>query len=199
MAIFSFPRLQTHVDELRGIVKPFDYKKCIIIGSSDSLLSGAYGDYIDNENALVVRINRMPLPEFYKHYGTRTDLLISWLNVRNPQCAYYNADLKKFNYIRFEYLKLRPTTGIISLMLLGCIFDEIELFGFGFTNRKYNDPYFHYMDGETYRGRHNMILEDKKINQFQEEYNGKIYRGEERHEELHFDNPCKVEIENNSK
>jgi hypothetical protein len=68
------------------------------------------------------------------------------------------------------------------------------LFGFGFTEPEFNDGLFHYFDGTVFKGFHDIREEDLAINKLQQEYNGKIYKGEDIHDELRCDNTSKSRI-----
>jgi hypothetical protein len=177
MPIFDFKEFKPIVEKL----KPYfsNTQKVIIIGSSESILSGHYGEYIDNSDATVVRINRLPLPEYSENYGTKTDWLISWL----PTTYLNTIKLPLHVYEQFARTNFsinRATTGFGTILILGCIFEEIELFGFGFSIPKYSDGLFHYYDGTVFQGFHDIREEDLAINKLQVEYPGKIYRGEEK-------------------
>jgi hypothetical protein len=177
MPIFDFKEFKPIVEKL----KPYfpNTKKCIIIGSNESILSGKYGEYIDKTDATVVRINRLPLPEYSENYGTKTDWVISWLPSSYPNSIILPIHVYE-QFARTNFGITRATTGFGAILILGCIFAEIELFGFGFSIPKYSDGLFHYFDGTVFKGFHDIREEDLAIVKLQQEYNGKIYRGEEK-------------------
>lgn len=189
--IKPLPLLNKIIDLMRVHLPKNLPHKCIIIGSADSLLSGHYGEYIDNEkDAYVVRINRPPLEKWKEHYGSKTDLMICW---KYPKTVYpFKVCRLKLNaylgQIRMAFNKeiLYPTTGFGSLCILAAIFEEIELFGYGWNKRIYEDRGIHYMDGTVHIRAHDLTLEDKWINQMQLDNPGKIYRGEEIHLDLRY-------------
>lgn len=189
--LFNFKEFNPICEKL----KPYfpNTKKVIIIGSNKSILSGKYGEYIDKTDATVVRINRLPLPEYSENYGTKTDWLISWLPSTFPKTIILPIHIYE-QFARTNFSINRATTGFGAILILGCIFDEIELFGFGFTEPEFNDGLFHYFDGTVFKGFHDIREEDLAINKLQQEYNGKIYKGEDIHDELRCDNPCKSRI-----
>lgn len=191
MPLFNIKELKRPVtntqNKITELFKDRIFNKCILIGSNISVKSGLYGDYIDNaEDALVVRINRDPVEEYYKYYGKRSDLIMGWesrmLGIPNG----IRVPISTYNKQVNDYLntKLRCTTGLGCLFILGNIYDEIELFGFGFTESKFKDNLFHYIDGSIYRGPHAINKEDIQLKKLQETFKGKIYRGEEKHTEL---------------
>lgn len=193
MSLFNFKELQCCYLRNIGLVFP-NKTKCIIIGSNQSILTGHYGDYIDNADAVVVRINRMPTDAYFANYGHRTDMIVGYdpkLGGLYKYPAQYRLALHSFEELaKREFNITRATTGFGAILLLGCVFDEIELFGYGFTKREYEDGYFHYLDGTTFEGYHDLREEDAAINKLQQQFKGKIYRGEEVHEELRCDNTC---------
>lgn len=192
MSLFIIDCLKSQIDDIKENYIPKDIlnktKKCIIIGSNVSIKSGNYGEYIDNNEAFIVRINREPEEIYYKYYGKRTDLFITHggnktLNIRNK---YKNA-YKIPNYfipVQDRVVNHQPkyrwaTTGFYAICLMAGIFDEIELLGFGYTQREFADNHFHYLNNIVHKTwEHDLILEDKLINRFQKMF--KVYRCEER-------------------
>lgn len=187
MPILKLKELDNLVNRLKTRLPNNLPNKCIIIGSSISVKSGVYGEYIDNADALVVRINTLPKSEYFKYYGQRTDLMISWdeefLNTLDiPTYRLMLKDCAK-EILSCLNVQIRITTGFAAIMILANLFNEIELFGFGFTKKQWSDNLFHYIDGTVYKGLHSLDIEDAYINHFQQHFN--IYRGEEKHVELH--------------
>lgn len=194
MPLFKLKELKELSNGLRKKLSDNLPKKCIIIGSSISVKSGYYGEYIDNNDALIVRINTLPKEEYYQYYGQRTDLMIGYdekfLNTLNiPTYRLMLKDCLK-EILECINVSFRITTGFAAIMVLGNIFDEIELFGFGWTKPVWDDNQFHYIDGSLFKGLHELKIEDAYINHFQEHFN--IYRGEEKHVELHCSNTSEV-------
>ena len=207
MAIFKLNKFELYSNLLKNkIPVRSNNKKCILIGSNKSLLSGLYGDYINDANCSVIRINNEPDPTYYKNYGRKTTLFIGspMSNISKLQYKYQNKifitnlylDIcNGWNVTNYRSKSLKwATTGFLSICILATIFDEIELFGFGFTSDRHHKT-FHYLNGNSYFSEiHDLGLEDSWINFWQKKYKGQIYRGEEIHDELRCDNTSKSRI-----
>ena len=182
MAIFKIENLKEHTQRLQErLIQYQPFKKCILIGSGCSLKLGNFKDRIQNADAVVIRVNRHPKPEFYQYYGNRYELMITWKRKVNEYNKEFSFQNKFFNSVVNQFFKshIFSSTGLGCILLLGTLFDEIELFGFGLTQRQFQDADFHYLDGTQFTSYHNLKIEDHLINQLQTMYPGKIYRGEE--------------------
>lgn len=179
-------------NDLKKINKNIDIESntITIVGGSNSITSQNFGRFIDSQN-IVLRINTNSVPNgFEKYTGKKTDFIIAseWHNSHNiilentiKQNTLYlkMSDISLINQI----LHYSLTTGFISIMLMLCIFEKIQIFGFGMNNDIYyknkNITSYHLKNKIQENCCHNINLEHSILDYFiATSLQNKLIRGE---------------------
>lgn len=169
------------------IVSDYGTDKIIIIGSNNSVTIGNFGEYIDNSDCPVVRVNRIAEKKYISNYGSKTDCLWTFDELRSsgghPRYVFRHHDgwikavdnITKVYNVKNKY----ATTGFMFLLICINIFKNIELFGYGLSRFILRTT-----PGATFNC-HDIRLEDRYIHKFITDiYKGRVIRGEESHPEI---------------
>lgn len=166
--------------------------ECIIIGSAPTIASVNASSYISNTNKYVIRVNRLPLPDYIKNYSNRTDFIFTFSGTDSfspdnhtvPSTFIKSCDIKRiYDDIKiFNPYMSYPTTGFLCILLAMYIFDDIELLGFGETGKKQDDSHMNITihSNSQWKVDHDFNMEHAIIdNWITDTYKNKIYRLEE--------------------
>jgi hypothetical protein len=100
------------------------FGRCALVGNSDTMLGSGLGKEI-HDNDVVIRINRVPDPEFWKDFGSRTDVLF----INNMNALNRDVDLMQGgdnnSKVDCESLEICRRAVIIDNGNLGCDPDEM--------------------------------------------------------------------------
>jgi len=53
------------------------FHRCALVGSSHSMIGTNYGPKLDTDFDTIIRVNRLPTPEYFRDFGSRTDVLFA--------------------------------------------------------------------------------------------------------------------------
>ena len=144
-------------------------KNILIIGANESIKDFEYGDIIDSNKYFVIRLNREPQIEYYKNYGTKTDLFIGQpssknllINVKNKIILDHQDILKISKYYNLPEHK-HLTTGFIVLLMMLAISDNVSIFGFGYGNDKNDNETYKSIYETHLKTSHKLVIEHELI------------------------------------
>lgn len=170
-------------------------KSAIVIGSNPSITDFNAKDFINNGNQFIIRLNRPAIEKYKCNYGERTDLYFGCeflkdllKNVNNKILVSHNDILnisKKYIQQKDKWL----TTGFIAILVALKIFDKVEIFGFGYADKKEDDVKYTSICDQLKTSHHLMNYEHELIQQFiDKDYKEKLFRFEDHHNELKCEN-----------
>lgn len=172
--------------------------KCIIVGGSESVKTGSFGEYVDSCDRTVIRINTVFAPDGYERFvGRRTDLVIASSyhlghDVINKDGRDKDISVYLTNEIRQKMKsgKSPLTTGFMAFLLCLYVFDDIELLGFGQSgdiSPAGTCESYHNARNKTQTGcRHDINFEHRFIDKLVADPELNVSRVEESHAELLF-------------
>lgn len=172
--------------------------KCIIVGGSESVKTGSFGEYVDSCDRTVIRINTVFAPDGYERFvGRRTDLVIASSyhlghDVINKDGRDKDISVYLTNEIRQKMKsgKSPLTTGFMAFLLCLYVFDDIELLGFGQSgdiSPAGTCESYHNAGNKTQTGcRHDINFEHRFIDKLVADPEFNVSRVEESHAELLF-------------
>lgn len=168
-----------------------DRKSVIVIGSNPSIKDFQAMQYIDNNESFIIRLNRPPIKDCIQNYGEKTDLFIGCEYLKNQLKDVSNKFLishPEILEISKQYVKEKDkwlTTGFIAILLALQLFDKVEIFGFGYANKKEDDIGYSSICETMKKTHHLMNYEHKLIQQFIDvDFKGRLTRFEDGHKDL---------------
>jgi hypothetical protein len=146
--------INVDIDKARGIAKRLGLgpgegrpRKCIVIGGSPSIRGTALGEYVDQFDGDVIRVNAPANPDYAEDCGSRTDVIFrsEWLDKN----VYTSGADRKIIINTQDTLALSEdfsldkgmflTTGTLCVVLALSVYDRVETLGFGDDGTKGTD------------------------------------------------------------
>lgn len=146
--------INVDIDKARGIAKRLGLgpgegrpRRCIVIGGSPSIRGTALGEYVDQFDGDVIRVNAPANPDYAEDCGSRTDVIFrsEWLDKN----VYTSGADRKIIINMQDTLALSEdfsldkgmflTTGTLCVVLALSVYDRVETLGFGDDGTKGTD------------------------------------------------------------
>jgi len=112
--------------------------KCLIIGGSPSLKGTSLGEYVDQFQGDVIRINAPANPDYVEDCGSRTDIIFRsdwcdnvYVSGSEKKIIISGDDIQSLSRMLGLSNGLYLTTGTIGIILALAAYDKVEALGFG--------------------------------------------------------------------